>query len=99
MLNDPQSLYECGFFGQKSGLLLDEAYAKLLVDLRPLMIPFIEYSPNMMYGMKSTIGNDHGDIYETQLDVAKNSRLNKTEVPPYYVKYMNPTMKIRRDKL
>ena len=52
-----------------------------------------------MYGMKSTIGNSHGDIYEVQLETAKNSRLNKTEVPPYYEKYMKPTMNMRTPKI
>ena len=42
------------------------------------MIPFIEFSPNFLSGLKTTIGNAHGDIYETQLEVAKNSRLNRT---------------------
>jgi len=95
ILKDPQSLYECGYFGTGSGQLCDAAYKKLLVDMRPHMIPFIEYSPNYVYGIKSTIGNTHGDIVETQLEVAKNSRLNKHEVPPYYEKWMKPTMTMR----
>lgn len=65
ILKDPQSLYECGYFGPGSGQLIDAAYKKLLVDMRPHMIPFIEHSPNFVYGIKSTIGNAHGDIYET----------------------------------
>ena len=48
------------------------------------MIPYVEYSPVMTSAIKSTIGNEFGDIYETQLRVAKQSNLNKTEVPPYY---------------
>jgi len=99
LLKDTQSLYECGFFNAKSGALMNDAYAKLLVDLRPHMIPFVEYSDSLSVGLKSTIGNDHGDIYETQLEVAKNSRLNKTEVPPYYDKYIKPTMNMRIPKL
>ena len=99
ILKDPQSLYECGYFGRGSGQLIDAAYKKLLVDMRPHMIPFVEYSPNYLHGIVSTIGNSHGDIYETQLQVAKNSRLNKTEVPPYYEKYMKPTMNMRKPKL
>ena len=67
ILKDPQSLYECGYFGRGSGQLIDSAYKKLLVDMRPHMIPFIEYSPNFVNGVVSTIGNSHGDIYETQL--------------------------------
>lgn len=65
ILNDPQPLYESGFFKAGSGMLLNDAYAKVLVDLRPHMIPYIEYSPNMTLTLRSTIGNDYGDIYET----------------------------------
>jgi len=99
LIKDSQPLYECGFFGAGSGLKLDDAYAKLLVELRPHMIPYVEYSANMTLGLRSTIGNEYGDIYETQLRVAKNSKLNKNEVPPYYEKYMKPTMAMRRPKI
>ena len=58
--------------------MVDACYKQLLVDMRPHMIPFIEFSPNFLSGLKTTIGNAHGDIYETQLEVAKNSRLNRT---------------------
>ena len=65
IMKDPQSLYECGFFKMNSGLLLNAAYKQLLVEMRPHMIPFVEYSKNLTNGMLSTIGNDHGDIIET----------------------------------
>lgn len=99
LIKDSQSLYECGFFGAGSGLKLDDAYAKLLNQLRPHMIPYVEYAPFMTTGLRSTIGNDYGDIYETQLRVAKESKLNQTEVPPYYEKYMKPTMAMRTPKI
>ena len=38
----------------------------------------------------STIGNKYGDIYETQLEVAKNSRLNTGKPPRYFEKLMKP---------
>ena len=38
----------------------------------------------------TAIGNPHGDIYEQMYDFAVNSKLNKSEVPPYYEKYMKP---------
>ena len=41
----------------------------------------------------STIGNKYGDIYEAQLEVAKNSRLNTGSPPPYFEKLMKPIMK------
>ena len=63
------------------------------------MIPFVEHSPNFLVGIKSTIGNEYGDIYEAQLEFAKNSRLNKNVVPSYYEKYMKPTMSMRKPKM
>jgi len=38
----------------------------------------------------STIGNKYGDIYEAQLSVAKNSRLNTGKPPPYFERLMKP---------
>lgn len=40
----------------------------------------------------STIGNYYGDIFEAQLDSAKNSKLNKEPVPSYYDSLMKPVM-------
>lgn len=37
---------------------------------------------------KSVAGNYHGDIFESMLDYAKESELNKTPIPVYYEKYM-----------
>ena len=78
IVKDPLSLYDCGYFVPGSSHLVDASYKKLLIDMRPHMIPFVEFSPGFNLGLKSTIGNHHGDIYETQLEVAMNSRLNKT---------------------
>lgn len=96
---DPLNLYETGFFGPKSTKVMDEAYKKLLIDLRPHMIPLIEISPKFDNALLSAIGNKEGDIYETMLETAKGSRLNKNQVPPYYDKLMGPVMKMRKPKL
>jgi hypothetical protein len=47
----------------------------------------------------STIGNKYGDIYETQLEVAQNSRLNTGKAPSYYEEFMKPLMNGRHAKL
>lgn len=47
--------------------------------------------------MMSAIGNSYGDIYETQLEWAKDSRLNKTKsgdaIPDGYLEYITPILK------
>jgi len=51
--------------------------------------------PDMI--LQSAIGNSYGDIYETHLDWAKNSKLNKTKlgdaIPDGYFEYMLPVLK------
>ena len=47
----------------------------------------------------STIGNKYGDIFETQLRVAKESRLNTGKPPPYYEKLMKPLIEGTHAKL
>lgn len=41
------------------------------------MIPLVEVWGITDTQLMSSIGNSYGDIYETQLEWAKNSRLNK----------------------
>jgi len=40
----------------------------------------------------STIGNKYGDIYEKQLEVSQNSKLNTGKPPSYYEDLMKPLM-------
>ena len=100
LMSDSQGLYECGFFCRGSSLLMRESFKSLLVKLRPHMIPlaegFPQFSSDIIY---SSIGNMWGDINEAQLDFAKNSRLNKNQVPPYYETLMKPVMTLRKPKL
>ena len=46
--------------------------------------------------MHSAIGNYYGDIYETHLARAKNSKLNHTKagdaIPDGYMEYMHPIL-------
>ena len=67
---------------------MHQALVNEVADLRPHLIPLIEafYIPD--YKLMSSIGNSYGDIYHTQMKLAKNSRLNKKSVPDYYEKYM-----------
>ena len=63
------------------------------------MIPLIEVSSKYENALISAIGNKEGDIYETFLETAKSSELNKNQVPSYYETLMKPTMKMRTPKL
>lgn len=42
--------------------------------------------------LPSTIGNEYGDIYETQFATAQESRLNTGVVPELYYTHMRPVM-------
>ena len=70
--------------------------ATCIKELRPQMIPLVEsiYYPDDL--MPSVIGNSYGDIYETQMEQAKNSRLNKhnqDNIPPYFDTLMKPVLR------
>ena len=67
---DPVDLFETGFFGAGSSRLMDAAFKKILIDLRPQMIPLVEVSSKYDNGLISAIGNKEGDIYETFLECA-----------------------------
>jgi hypothetical protein len=56
-----------------------------LSQLRPQMIPLVELKTNELFDQSylSAIGNQYGDIYERQLELAMNSRVNKGPMPAY----------------
>lgn len=60
------------------------------------MIPIVESFQLLDDVVDSAIGNKYGDIYDTQLKLAKSSNLNKTEVPHYYETLMKPVMTMRK---
>lgn len=43
----------------------------------------------------SVIGNEYGDIYEQQLEMAQKSRLNAREVPEYFERLMKPVLRAK----
>ena len=63
-----------------------------MIKLRPQMIPLIESWEFPDSVLVSAIGNSYGDIYETQLEWARNSRLNKNPVPNGFKEYMEPIL-------
>ena len=71
----------------------------LLLEIRPQALSLVEslkYSDNWLM---SAIGNSYGDIYETHLEWAKNSRLNKTKagdaIPDGYLEHMMPILQAK----
>jgi hypothetical protein len=64
----------------------------LAQELRPQMIPLVEVCGFPDEVLCSAIGNSYGDIYETQLRWAKESKYNKDEVPPMFEKLIKPFM-------
>jgi hypothetical protein len=97
---DNTLLYESGFFVQGSNHLLYETYNAQLKKMRPHVIRLVEIEDlDEEFWNLSTIGNRYGDIYETQLEVAKNSRLNTGSPPPYYERLMKPLIQGGHAKL
>lgn len=84
--------YETGFFGVGSNELLMTGMKKVLKELRPHMVSLAELdtTPEMDMSYLSAIGNEYGDIYETQLEWAMNSRLNKNPIPDYFHTIIKP---------
>ncbi len=54
---------------------------QILIDrLRPQLVSLVEAYGLTDNILTSAIGNSYGDIYETQLEWTRNSRLNQREV-------------------
>ena len=94
-------VFEMGYFGggvPYSELVLD-AIKKLNNELRPQIIPIIESFGVRDEFLQSAVGNSYGDIYETHLKWAKDSRLNHTKagdaIPDGYMEYMMPILQAK----
>jgi len=69
----------------------------VMKELRPQMLNIVESMAYPDMYLMSAIGNSYGDIYETHLEWAKDSRLNKTSrgdaIPDGFMEYMMPVLK------
>jgi len=90
---DPAALYETGYFFPGMDSLLTETIKDIMVQLRPQMIPIVESFYVTDTFLASSIGNSYGDIYETFLEWARASKLNKNQVLPSFKEYMLPILK------
>ena len=90
--------YQCGYFadGPFSELIL-EAIKAINKEMRPQVISILESAEIPDEFLSSAIGNSYGDIYETHLEWAKNSRLNNTKlgdaIPDGYMENIMPILK------
>lgn len=67
IIEDPQALYESGYFTKGHYTMMKQAFQESLNELRPMMIPLAESFVHKDGYLVSAIGNSYGDIYETQL--------------------------------
>ena len=93
LLRDGAAAFDSGYFGKGALSKLSKALDQSLVELRPQILNLAEamYIPDHVW--PSNIGNEYGDIYEQQLELAKNSKLNQHDVPPYFEELMKPILK------
>ena len=95
---DCKACYETGYFGPRSAKILSDAVKELLVRIRPQIIPLAESFAFPDSLLMSAIGNSYGDIYETHLKWAQESKLNQQKggIP---VGFMENLMPILQGKL
>ena len=83
--------YESGFFAAPAASQMSLASDLLVEKMRPQLIPLVESFP--IGEIPSNIGNKWGDIYEQQMEQAKDSGMNKLDkdgVPPQWESYIKP---------
>jgi acyl-CoA oxidase len=86
--------FDKGYFQPQSTQWMNEAFKQLLAKIRPQFIPLVEILPYTDNCLCSAIGNSYGDIYETHLEWAKNSRMNKKPhgIQDGFMEYMMPIL-------
>jgi len=98
---DSKACFESGYFqpGTPYSELILEAIKQINTDLRPQIVSLVECLEMPDTYLQSAIGNSYGDIYETHLKWARESRLNQTKlgdaIPDGYMEYMMPILKAK----
>ena len=98
--DDSHGLFECGYFqaGTRYSEMILEAIKEVNRQLRPRILSIIEIYTMSDTTLQTAIGNSYGDIYETHLDWAKNSRMNtqnEDSIPDGFMDYMMPILKAK----
>mmetsp|Transcript_3548 Transcript_3548/g.5346 ORF Transcript_3548/g.5346 Transcript_3548/m.5346 type:complete len:244 (-) Transcript_3548:69-800(-) len=93
--NETTSGFEAGYFTDRNtSAWLLEAIKRVNLQLRPQVLNIIECIPMSDMTLMSAIGNKYGDIYETHLKWAKNSRMNESRygdaIPDGFLEFMLP---------
>lgn len=94
LLEDSSAVYDSGFLAPGTYRAMQIAMERCVAEMRPQFVPLAEtiYMPDHV--VPSTIGNEFGDIYEMQLEMAQKSRLNiDNEVPEYFESLMKPILR------
>jgi hypothetical protein len=101
LYDDCNSCFESGYFGQgvNYSKLILEAIKATNLKLRPQVLSIVESIGLTDTVLCSAIGNSYGDIYETHIDWAKNSKGNQTKaghaIPDGYLEYITPILKAK----
>jgi hypothetical protein len=91
LIDNCGAVYESQFFAPSAFNLMKQALDQLIEKIRPQLIPLVESYP--LGDTPSNIGNYYGDIYEQQMEQARDSGLNKLDiggVPPQWESYIKP---------
>lgn len=99
LYEDSHGLFESGYFqsGVRYREMILEAIKIINTKIRPSILNIVESIVWSDKSMMSAIGNSYGDIYETHLEWAKNSRMNKTDnaIPDGFLENMMPILKAK----
>lgn len=88
---DSGALFETGFFTPVANRLLNQALDIEIAKMRPHLVNLSESI--VINEFPTNLGNYYGDIYELQLEQAKNSRMQQIDiggVPPQWENYIKP---------
>ena len=94
LIADSGLLFACGYFAPEAHSLMREALDQVVTKIRPQMVSLAEGYMIPDEGVPSSIGNAYGDIYETQLEWAQKSRMQKLDAkdgrPAYFEELIKP---------
>lgn len=92
LLRDSALLYSCGYFKAGHREMILETLKAKISGIRPQVIPIIESFDFDDWQICSSIGNSYGDIAEDQLNQARNSKLNNSELAPGFKEHILPIL-------